>query len=355
MDAKDSRANLEDGSLTKAHEVNTGNNNEYNIYAGLATLRYAPGKSMSFTFGANVSFVENDMHSRTTDDGTESNLSGLHSEEIKYALFAEGTRSWETFSASLGLRYEMFKMTYTDKQAQSVLEDRTYNRLYPYISYSYSGKNVKMGLALFIKVKRPSYYQLRNSTEYLNRYAMEMGDPLLLPQYTTGLSYTAKYRDLTFSMDYQWISDYIMSSNIITQSDPLVSVSKPVNLPHYTALNAGLSYNTKIGVWEPYLSANLMRTFLDICNEDGTRANGMHPYMAASFNNYWKLKGNWMPYLLIPATPLHGFHPNRHWTYPVPCGICQADESTQISPPARLAPFTIMMIDGTVGRHLAIG
>lgn len=135
---------------------------------------------MSFTFGVNVSFVENDMYSRTTDDGTESNLSGLHSEEIKYALFAEGTRSWETFSASLGLRYEMFKMTYTDKQAQSVLEDRTYNRLYPYISYS--GKDVKMGLALFIKVKRPSYYQLRNSTEYLNRYAMEMGNPLLLPQ-----------------------------------------------------------------------------------------------------------------------------------------------------------------------------
>lgn len=258
-----------------------------------------PNKATSFTFGTNVSFVKNDMHSRTMDDGAENNLYGLHSEENKYALFAEGTRSWEMFSASVGLRYEMFKMTYMDKQTQSVLENRTYNRLYPYISCSYSGKDIKMGLSLSTKVKRPSYYQLRNSTEYLNRYAMEMGNPMLLPQYTTGLSYTAKYRSLTFSMDYQWISDYIMSSNIVIQSDPLVSVSKPVNLSHYTAFNAGLSYNTKIGVWEPYLSANLMRTFLKIYNEDGTRANGTRPYMVASFNNYWELKNNWMPYLLL--------------------------------------------------------
>jgi len=87
----------------------------------------------------------------------------------------------------------MFKMRYTDKLSQSILEDCTYNRLYPYVSWSYSGKVIKMGLSLSTKVKRQSYYLLRNSTEYLNRYEMEMGNPLLLPQYTTGLSYNAKY------------------------------------------------------------------------------------------------------------------------------------------------------------------
>lgn len=231
-DAKDSRVNQENGSLTEAHEVTTDNKNEYNIYAGLATIHYVPNQSVSFTFGTNISFVENDMYSQTMDDEAEYTLSGLHSEETKYALFAEGAYNWKMFSASLGLRYEMFKMTYTDKLDQSVLEDRTYNRLYPYVACSYSGKEVKMGLSLSTKVKRPSYYQLRNSTEYLNRYALEMGNPMLLPQYTTGLSYTAKYRKLVFSMDYQWINDYIMSSNLVTQSDPLVSVSKPVNWSH---------------------------------------------------------------------------------------------------------------------------
>jgi len=162
------------------------------------------------------------------DDGTETNLSKLHSEETKYALFAEWTHSRNAFSASVGLRYEMFKMRYTDKLSQSILEDCTYNRLYPYVSWSYSGKVIKMGLSLSTKVKRQSYYLLRNSTEYLNRYEMEMGNPLLLPQYTTGLSYNAKYWKLTFAVDYQWVSDYIMSCNIVSQPDPLVSVSKPV-------------------------------------------------------------------------------------------------------------------------------
>ena len=109
----------------------------------------------------------------------------------------------------------------------------------------------------------------------------------------------AQYRGVTFSLDYEWVDDYMMSSNIVKQTEPLVAVSKPVNLPNYTALNASLAYNTKIGVWEPYLNANLTRTFLDIYDENHVRMNGTRPYVMASFNNYWELKNDWMPYLTL--------------------------------------------------------
>lgn len=297
--ANDHGINSESGTLTEQHEVTSRNQNRYGIYAGLLTMDYAFNKSMSFSWGTNISFVENKLHNQTFDEEQAYNLSGLHSEETKYAFFAEGGYGNKAFSARLGVRYEVFKMLYTDDLAHATLEDRTYNRFYPYVSCSYSGKDVRMGVSLSTKVRRPSYYQLRNSTEYLNRYTMSEGNPMLLPQYTTSLSYMAQYRGFTFSLDYEWVDDYMMSSNIVKQTEPLVSVSKPVNLPNYTALNASLAYNTKIGVWEPYLSANMTRTFLDIYDENHVRMNGTRPYVMASFNNYWELKNDWMPYLTL--------------------------------------------------------
>lgn len=297
--ANGGRVNAESGDLTDSHVVNSRDENEYAIYSGLLTMDYAPNSSTSFTWGSNVSFVENKLRNQSADETVEYNLSALRSKETKYAFFAEGGYSYKRFSARLGLRYEGFKMIYTDDLTHAVLEDRAYNRFYPYLSCSYSDKKIKMGISLSTKVRRPTYYQLRNSTDYLNRYSMEQGNPLLLPQYTTSLSYTAQYRTLTFFMDYQWIKDYIMSGNIVSRADPLLFLSKPVNLSHYTALNAGFSYNMAIGVWEPEVSANLTRTYLPIYDENHRRINGNRPYIRASLNNYWRLGKQWMPYLLI--------------------------------------------------------
>lgn len=86
-----------------------------------------------------------------------------------------------------------------------------------------------MGLSMTTKVKRPSYYELRNSEEYFNRYSIEAGNPWLLPQYTTDISYSLQWHQLRFSVDYQRIKDYIISTNVIQQADPLVAMSKPEN------------------------------------------------------------------------------------------------------------------------------
>ena len=48
-----------------------------------------------------------------------------------------------------------------------------------------------------------------------------------------------------------------------------------------------------------YIDLNVIKTFFDIYNSDGTLANGKTPYAELSFNNYFNLKKNWMPYLLL--------------------------------------------------------
>ena len=156
-----------------------------------------------------------------------------------------------------------------------------------------------MGLSMTTKVKRPSYYELRNSEEYFNRYSIEAGNPWLLPQYTTDISYSLQWHQLRFSVDYQRIKDYIISTNIIQQAAPLVAMSKPENFPHYSAVNASLAYHTNVGVWEPYFNLNMMRTYMSLYNTDGSKIKNDKPYISMSFNSYFNLRHHWMPYVLL--------------------------------------------------------
>ena len=88
---------------------------------------------------------------------------------------------------------EAFRMLYRDAISQNSLVDKTYRHFYPFFSLSLPVKNVEMGLSMTTKVKRPSYYELRNSEEYFNRYSIEAGNPWLLPQYTTDISYSLQW------------------------------------------------------------------------------------------------------------------------------------------------------------------
>ena len=106
-------------------------------------------------------------------------------------------------------------------------------------------------------IKRPTFYQLRNGCEYFNRYETTEGNPLLLPTYTYGVYYTFQYSGLTTDINYSIIKNYITEQSIIQSDNPLKLLSRPVNMPEYTALQFNLSYNRKVGLWHPYLSAGL--------------------------------------------------------------------------------------------------
>ena len=90
-----------------------------------------------------------------------------------------------------------------------------------------------------------------------------------------------------------------MTSNSIDAENPLHILSMPTNKPHYTALNGNVAYNKTVGIWEFYTNLNVMRTFFNIYNSDGTLVNGKRPYAEMSFNSYFNLKNDRMPYLLL--------------------------------------------------------
>ena len=297
--ASDSRTNVEEGNQTPIHTVSTDNRMKHYIYSGRLSLKYAVDDNLSFTLGGDASYVSDAKTNQGTDGDDAPDKFALHSRESKYAVFSQSDFNIGKFGAQIGFRYEIFKMRYKDGLSGEVLEDKLYHRFYPFFSCTLPVNALKMGFSLSTKVSRPSYYQLRNSEEYLNRYEIEAGNPMLLPQYITDMSYSLQYRNLRFGIDYQWTKDYIMMNNLITRQSPLVAVSQPFNKSHYSALSANVSYNKTIGVWESYLTASVMRTFFDIYDSQGSRMNGRKPYFRASMDNYFNLKHWWMPYLLL--------------------------------------------------------
>ena len=297
--ADDDRQNQEEGSLTALHTTKNANETRHNIYAANLKLSYQVNKRLAFSIGTDASQVDEKKNYESRENGEESSQSRLNAEETKFAAFAGCNFSVARLSAQVGVRFETFRMNYRDGLTQEALVRRTQRHLYPYFSLSLPVKNVKMGLSMSTKVKRPSYYELRNSEEYLNRYSIEVGNPLLLPQYTSDVSYSLQWRQFRFSVDYQRVKDYLISTNIVRQSDPLIAASRTDNFPHYSALSASLSYHTNVGLWEPYVNLNVMRTYLTLRNSDGSQVNNRRPYASLSFNNYLNLPHSWMPYLLL--------------------------------------------------------
>lgn len=297
--SSDNKNNDEKGNMTSSHHVLTDNKSTYDIMAGLLELNYNVNRYIKLKLGSNISNVKDKKDFNSFDNKGDKTSSSLTSKETKIALFTEGDFTLGKLSANAGVRYEFFKMSYFDNKHHAYLVDRNYERFYPYMSLSLPLNRVSMGLSVSTKVQRPSYYELRNSQEYFNRYETESGNPLLLPQYTTDLSYSIQYKQFRLAMSYQWIKDYIMTNNIIDNEEVLHSLSQPQNKSHYSAFNGYLSYNKTIGVWESYINLNVSKTFFNIYNSNGKLANGKSPYTELSFNNYFNLKKNWMPYLLL--------------------------------------------------------
>lgn len=298
-EAADNRLNQESGSMTVQHEVRNENETSHSIYAGNIKISYQANRNLAFNVGADASYVDEKKDFLSYENEEFGSSSRFHAEETKLAAFAGCHFSIDKLSAQLGMRFETFSLLYRDAASQKSLADKTQRHFYPFISLSLPIKHVEMGLSMTTKVKRPSYYELRNSEEYFNRYSIESGNPWLLPQYTTDVSYSLQWNQLRFSVDYQRIKDYIISTNIIRQAEPLVAVSRPDNFSHYSAVNASLAYHTNVGVWEPYLNLNMMRTYLSLYNSDGSKVNNNKPYLSMSFNNYFNLHHHWMPYLQI--------------------------------------------------------
>lgn len=293
--ANNHQANKEDGSIIGNHLVLNHSGTNHKIYAVNASLDYTISQSLRFRMGTEISHSKEDKRNLSVDEVKKN--SQLHAEETKYSIFIETYLSYKKVDWEIGLRKEWFRTNYKDNLSMKKIVDITHHHLYPFMSISFPVKNTKMGLSLTTRVRRPSYYELRNSEEYLNRYNVEAGNPLLRPQYSTIIAYSLSYSNFNFSIDYQWKKNYILSQHVIRHDEPLLVAASSVNTKDCSAISCNVAYKSKIGIWEPYFDFGMTNTFLHIYDNYGNRMNNLRPFVKLSLQNYFTLPHKWTPYL----------------------------------------------------------
>lgn len=289
------QANHEKGSLIGNYTVNNLSSSKHSIYAAKAKVDYIASTHLQFNMGVDISGSKEDKENIRQEESDV--FSRLRTKEGRYSTFIGCNMSFKPFSVEAGMRYEWINADYSDCVQNKQIVDKTYHRFFPYCSLSLPIKNVRMVLSLTSKVQRPTYYQLRNSEEYVTRYSVEAGNPLLLPQYTNTLAYSLTWRDVHFGIDYQWIQNYLFDKRIVRHEEPLMSVATTVNKGSCSAFNIQLSYHTKVGIWEPNVDISVSRTFLDIYQDDGSKINNCRPLVWLSSQHYLTLQNDWMPYV----------------------------------------------------------
>lgn len=284
----------EHGEKTKKHQNLSSGATDYMLWSGKLTGRVQAGKQLLFLLGVDGYLINQDRSNNNFDNGELYTQTKLKSQDINGALFTECSFSLSKLQTNIGLRYEITKMDYKNRLSNEQLLSKTFHSFYPYFSFSLSAGKVNMSLNYTSKVSRPSFYQLRNSREYFNRYLTTEGNPMLLPQYTSDISYTLQYKSFNTMIGYQRIKNYMQSKNIIVGQYPLNMIRRPINMPTYSGCYINLSYNKRVGFWHPYFSANLTKTFFSIKQDSKSIPQlGKSPFMGFSLSN-WFYAGSWI-------------------------------------------------------------
>lgn len=286
-------ATTEEGDRTAQHANLNKGKADYTLWASKLTANWKVEDNVNLTFGADGSITDQDRTNNGYDDNEIYSQSRMKSRDTKGALFVECGFNLSKLQVFTGLRYEATNMDYRDILLNEQLLDKTYRRFYPNVTLSMPINKVNMSLSYTSKVNRPTFYQLRNGSEYFNRYVTTEGNPMLLPQYTSDLSYSLQYKTFNASVGYQWVENYMQSENDIINDYPLSIISRPINMPDYQNLYMSLSCDKRISFWHPYISANLTKTFFDVNTVSPNMPTlGERPYITISMSN-WLYLGKW--------------------------------------------------------------
>lgn len=294
----------ESGNKTQEHtNLNTGTA-DYTLWSAKMVSQWNINKIFQVKLGFDGNIVNQERINSGFENDKIYTSSYLNSRDMNGALFLESNVNLSGLQTTIGLRYEMTNMDYKDIKNSVSLLNKTYHRFYPHLSLSMPVGHVNMSLSYTSTVRRPSFYELRNGSEYFNHYLTTEGNPLLLPQYTSDLSYSVQYQSFIATVGWNRVENYIQSQNKILTANPLNVLRGPVNMRPYNSLYLNLFYGFKVGFWQPSLSMNLIKTYFDInrVSEDIPQL-GKKPYMNFFLENWFRLNHDWSLFADIHYSP----------------------------------------------------
>lgn len=210
--------------------------------------------------------------------------------ETKYAGFATYRLSVSKWKGSIGLRYEYIHAVNTD---QGEVKNKTdYSDLLPSLSLSTMFGRVGMNLGFSSRVNRPSFRQLNNSVSYNNQYHYEQGNIYLKPQYVYDTELSVNCSIFDFTLDYQYIKDYIHPTVVSVSGKPGTVTWMSTNAKDFQQLGAQCVVSPVFGCWRPTLTVGVYKQYFTL-SYNGEQLDN-HPYGLLAFQNVVALRSDWL-------------------------------------------------------------
>lgn len=205
------------------------------------------------------------------------------------SAFVEYVKAFNKLQMQAGLRYEHVVFDYYDAGKFVAEQSKDYNHLFPSITFSFPIKDVQVQLGYASDINRPSYYQLRSSVIYVNRYMYDKGNPFLMPSITNNVTLGTSYKWMNLYVGYSHVKDGITSQTVAYSDDePTIGLLTMRNTTAYDKLVAAFNVSPTIGCWTPQLGLAIQKQWYEGETPWGkTKFN--KPIGSITFRNNFKL------------------------------------------------------------------
>ena len=205
------------------------------------------------------------------------------------SAFVEYAKTFNKLQVQAGLRYEHVGFDYYNAGKFVAEQSKDYSNLFPSITFSFPIKDVQVQLGYASDINRPSYYQLRSSTVYVNRYMYDVGNPFLMPSITRNVTLGASYKWMNLYIGYSHVKDDIINQTIAYSDDnPTIGLLTLQNTPAYDKFVVALNINPTIGCWTPQLGLAIQKQWYEGETPCG-KAKFSKPIGSITFRNNFKL------------------------------------------------------------------
>ncbi|MCH3995928.1 MAG: TonB-dependent receptor [Prevotella sp.] len=223
------------------------------------------------------------------------------------SAFVDYHRTFGKLDVQAGLRYEYIDFNYYDHGTYVAKQSKTYGNLFPSMALSLPVGKTQMQLIYSTDIYRPSYEELRDGIQYVNRYTYESGNPFLVPSISKNISYAFSWKWFNLSTIYTHLSDEVCTLVQTYKDNPQTTLERPENMPSYNNIQVSLALSPKFGIWNPALEMMVFKQWYHMDTHEGKALN--HPSATFQLTNTFDTK--WMTASVIATAQTTGNMGNK--------------------------------------------
>lgn len=287
----------ESSEMGENDAVNTSSRTDSRLYATKLVLSYPVWKG-KFEAGTEETFTRTE--DRYSIDSEHIPSSRAEMSEDNIAFFAQyGCQIPKLGQFSAGIRYEHVDYDYVDKYGGENLS-KTYNHIFPSLSFSTQIGKVQGSLSYSVKTLRPHLSLFSNAIRYHSRNMLQCGNPKLQPETGQELAVNLHWDFLTLVSQYSRQDYSIVNWSSLYSDDGLILL-RPVNIAEpVRTLECYVNASPTVGIWTMNYTIGLQNQWfeMDVPIRDGSSESrhlsfSKHPVWIAQLFNTFTFKNDW--------------------------------------------------------------